>query len=336
MSNYQKESNYSRQFLKGKEERKKCCDTNESDTKAPPSDLDCVEKWRKQLDTALKAMNTVSAEYDKASGIYRNAKLWEEKLKKWVEDADKTHNQVDNICGELDEFLRAVERTQAEETTASVEAVLCLVKSIFDEVTILLPNHSEEDPQGKIQALKQWIECNSDLDVNKKEKALKCITDSFEGKMQAINQTQEDLLTKLLNILHSANILAAAIDKSKNESNFGIKRQLEDLRRRISGETVYTARERWCGFNPSTQSPPVKAKPPCDDEIVNPSPLLFPIKQHAYYLDIYTLHKNAQEEEKTAKSEMDELRSKYETAKTYYNSLNDAIKASEAAKPATK
>lgn len=316
------------------EEREKCCSPKEPDNGDGSQRLECVEQWKILLDDARRAMNKAAAESDQATKAHRNAEAWKAKLKKWKEEAEDAHGKACVVHRGLREFLMAVERTKTEKTAASVEAILCLIKSIFDNVNQLLHISTlAEDPKGAIQELKHSIECSDSLDVNKKEKALACIV-SFEGQMKVVGGMQGDLLTKLLEILHSANVFVAAVDKSGAASNSGLQGQLQDLQRRIAGETVYTARQRKCGDDePAQSTQPIL---PCGNEIINPADPLFPICERTYYADIKRLYSEAEAEAKKAESEMGDKREKLEEASIYFNGLNDAVKASEAVKPATK
>lgn len=331
-SNQQNQSG-PQQFL-NPEEREKCCSQKESDNGNGSQRLECVEQWKILLDDARRAMNKAAAESDRASKAHRNAEAWKAKLKKWKEEAEDVHEKADAVRGWLCEFLMAVERTKTEKTAASVEAVLCLVKSIFDDVNQLLHiSTSAEDPKGAIQELKHSIECSDSLDVNKKEKALACIV-PFEGQMKVVGGMQGDLLTKLLEILHSANVFVAAVGKSGSVNNSALQGQLQDLQRRITGETVYTARQRKCGDDePAQSTQPIL---PCGNEIINPADSLFPICEKAYYVNVKALYNDAEEKTKETKSSMKAKREELESASVYFNGLNDAIKASEAAKLATK
>jgi hypothetical protein len=221
----------------------------------------------------------------------------------------------------------------------AVKSVLCLVKAIFDDVNDLLRvSNSVEEPMGEIQELKQWIECDDSLDANKKQETLKCIT-SLEDQMKLVNGAQEELLTKLLEIFHSANILISAVDKSGAERKEGLKWQLMDLKRRISGKTAYTKRERKCHHSETEPS----FELPCKGDIVNPTKHYLPIRKMEdipgsadsdYYADILDLFIKAEDKEEEARLALADAEETRNDAVAYYNGLNDAINAAEAAKTA--
>lgn len=318
------------------DERNKCCNAGEPGAAVQPQD--CVESWKQKLNDARAVMETAAAEYDKAKKTYANAVSWKAKLKKWKEDAEGAHEKAVDVYQELGRFKEAVERTKTADTAKAVKAVLCLVKSIFDEVDDLLRvSNSLEESKGGIQELKQWIECNESLDANKKEKALNCIL-PFENQMKIVNGVQAGVLTKLLEILYSANLLVAAVEKKGAEEKGDILWQFEDLEKRISGKATYTARERKCGGKTETSF-----ELPCESDIINPTKRYLPIRKMEsvagstdsdYYCNIVDLFHKAEIKEEESKKALEVEEGKHNDAMAYYNGLNDAIKAAEAAKPA--
>jgi hypothetical protein len=336
MKEYSKNPSEPKLFL-DQDEWDMCCNPVKPVAAVQPQD--CVEVWKQKLNDARKAMETAAAKYDKAKKSHANAASWKAKLKKWKEDAEGAHDKAIDVYQELVRFKEAVERTKTADTAKAVKAVLCLVKSIFDDVDDLLrvSNSIEEPKKGGIQELKQWIECDESLDANKKEKALNCIL-PFENQMKIVNGVQADILTKLLEILHRANLLVAAVEKTGAEEKGDISWQLVDLEKRISGKTTYTARERKCGCK--TETP---FEPPCESDIINPTKHYLPIRKMEgvvgstdsdYYCNIVALFDKAKVKEEESKDALETEEGKYNDAAAYFNGLNDAVKAAETAKPA--
>lgn len=319
-------------LLLDQDERDMCCNGEDNGTAIQPED--CVEVWKQKLKCARRVMETAAAQYDKANKSYSKAASWKTKLEKWKEDAEDAHDKAIDVYQELGRFREAVDRTKAADTAKAVKAVLCLVKSIFDDVDDLLRvSSSIEESEGdcsnqgaNIQELKQCIECDESLDANKKEKALSCIQ-PYEDQMKLVNELQADLLNKLLEILHSANLLVAAVEKTGTEEKGDISWQLEDLEDRISGKTTYTARERKCGGKVEASF-----EPPCESEIINPIKHYLPIRNSDYYCNIVDLYNEAEVNEEKSKKCLEIEEGKHNEAVAYYNSLNDAINAAEAAK----
>ncbi|HNP83871.1 MAG TPA: hypothetical protein PKN47_20595 [Nitrospira sp.] len=327
MMNYQQQPCEPRNFL-SEEERKECCKGKKPDP--PDRQRNCVEIWKQKLQDARQKMEEAVARRAKAENIHKNAVSWEGKLKKWKEDAEKAHEKAVEVHTELARFLEAVARTKAEETATAVKAVLCLVKSIFDDVNELLKvSTSGEVPKGKIQELRLLIECDDSLAANTKEKALACVS-AFQEKMTLVYGVRADLLNRLLEILHSANILVAAVDKPGKRENAGLTWQLTDLYRRIDGETAYTARARKCGCGETQPTP----ESPCKIEIIDPPEPFLPICKSDYYEGIAKLYMEAEKKLKEAKEEMEKARMKADMEVACYNGLNDAISAAEAAEAA--
>jgi phage pi2 protein 07 len=318
------------------DEWEKCCNKEEPGTGGQPQD--CVGDWKQKLKDARKEMEEASATYYQANKFFTNAASWKAKLKKWKEEAESAHSKAVDVYHKLKQFLEAVDRTKPAKTAKAVKSVLCLVKAIFNDVNDLLRvSNSVEEPMGEIQELKQWIECDDSLDANKKQEALKCIT-PFEDKMKLVNGAQEELLTKLLEIFHSAHILIAAVDKLGVEEKEGLKWQLMDLKRRISGKSAYTKRERK-RCHPEAEP---SFELPCNGDIVNPTKHFFPIRKmedvpgstdSEYYADILGLFCKAEDNEEEAKLALADAEEKRNDAVAYYNGLNDAINAAEAARP---
>lgn len=328
MTNYQQHPCEPRKFL-SEEERKECCKGKEPEP--PDRQRNCVEIWKQKLRDARKAMEEAVARRAKAENIHKNAALWEGKLKRWKEDAEKAHEKAVEVHAELGRFLEAVARTKAAETATAVRAVLCLVKSILGDVNELLRvSTSAEVQKGKIQELRQLIECDDSLAANTKEKALACIS-AFQEKIAVVYGARADLLSKLLEILHSANILVAAVDTSGTRENAGLKWQLMDLYQRIAGKTAYTARARKCGCS---EPRPTPESPPCESDIIDPREPFLPICKSDYYVGIAKLYKEAKTKLETAKEEMDKAIKKADMATACYSGLNDAINAAEAAEAA--
>lgn len=328
MMNYQQQPCEPRNFL-SEEERKECCKGKKPDP--PDRQRNCVEIWKQKLQDARQKMEEAVARRAKAENIHKNAVSWEGKLKKWKEDAEKAHEKAVEVHTELARFLEAVARTKAEETATAVKAVLCLVKSIFDDVNELLKvSTSGEVPKGKIQELRLLIECDDSLAANTKEKALACVS-AFQEKMTLVYGVRADLLNRLLEILHSANILVAAVDKPGKRENAGLTWQLTDLYRRIEGKTAYAARVRKCGCG---EPQPTPEAPPCESNIIDPREPFLPIRKSAYYVGLARLYKEAEVKLTTAKEAMAKARKAADTEAACYNGLNDAISAAEAAEAA--
>lgn len=337
MKTYRRNSSESGPFL-DEEERKNCCFGDDPGSPVPPQD--CVGEWKIKLKIARKQMEEASAHYDKASKSYTNAASWKAKLKKWKENAEDAHGKAVDVYHELKQFIEALDRTKTAETAIAVKAVLCLVKDIFEDINLLLRiSTSVDEPMGEIQELKMWIDCNDNLEAKQKQDALDCIT-PFEDKITAANATQELILNNLLTIFLNANVLISSVDKSGAERREGLKWQLLDLKRRISGKTVYTMRERRCHHHHEEPSLDL----PCSGDIVNPSKHYFPIRKmddvpgshdSEYYADILDLFIKAEIKEEVARLVLAEAEETRNDAVAYYNGLNDAINAAEAAKTAS-
>lgn len=349
MTDYPNNTSSHQSFL-DEDERKRCCDeAGAGDDNS--TDRGCVDDWKRKRDKARLCSEEALACLQSAKDQHSSAASWEAKLKKWKEDAEEAHKKAVETYNGSDSFLVAVARTKTGQTTIATEAVLCLVKSIFERVsTLLFVSTSAEDELGQIQTLKQRIECDDKLDTERKNKALDCIK-PFEEKVKAVQSMESDLLQRLLKIAHSAKQVAAAVDYpgSGAGENLGIKWQLEDLKRRISGQTLYTKRERKCGKQQDPAATEtgccdkISLDPPCGSDIIFPKKAYFPIremegvknsKNSDYYDDIAGLYDKAKVSAEKAKAGVEKSTKISEEAQAYYSGLKDAIKAIEDAKTA--
>jgi hypothetical protein len=338
--NYKTESH---PFL-GEDERD-CCKEEE-----PPQDgepHDCRDTWEENYKKAVNALKIASAKAGEATLAFGNASTWESKLKKWIEDAETAHVGALKVFSDLNHFLTVVGRMEenAARTTRAIQAILCLVKEIFDAMQKLLRiSTSSDDPKGALQALKLFIECNKDLDEKQKQGALGCLK-SYEGLMRDIHALQASILNKLLEILKSADVLAAMMGTPDAEAkmNVGLKWQLEDLRKRIIGETTAKAKVHTCGCHGTPQNQ-TEAGPPCGKEIAEPAERLLPIRamtvdnqelpDSAYYSGLKELYDAAGTTSKSYETRMNEAKTESDKAMARKESLGLAIKAAEAAETA--
>ena len=320
------------------EEERRCCTDEEAPEGQPQHD--CVDVWRVKLKTATNLLNIATARATKASVRFSNASEWEAKLKDWIENAKTADKKAVVVFVAVKHFLREVERIgeNTAKTITAVQAVLCLVKNgIFKQILKLLRvSTCAEDPKGKLQMLKLYIECNEALDESKKQDALKCI-EPYEKKVTEMYGLQENIVKKLLEILERAEIVSAALGSSEegeDEQDFALRWQLNDLRRRIIGEDTSTAKHDRCTCSGETQSP-APTGPPCGNEISQPVARLLPIRamdepqlpDSAYYAELKRLYKSAAEDTKTYSKEMNKAKRDSEKAAARKTNLEEAIKA---------
>jgi hypothetical protein len=304
---------------------------------------ECIETWKANVKIAANAAKVSLAKKDKAEAINDNASAWEAKLKSWIDNAEVAHEKALKVFDKLRRILFVVARLQTNtaNTTKALEAVLCLVKMIFDEIVkVLRVSTSADDKMGLLQALKRVIECNEGLDEQKKQHALNCIKD-YETQVQKIYALQASVLQKLLEILEAAEIVAGYIGSPGADPDFALKWQVEDLRNRIVGETTSKAKHHSCTC-PSPPEKPTEVDPPCGKEISEPSSPVLPIRamsepqrpDNAYYAHLKELYETAMEDTKKYSEEMNKAQREYDKDAARQKSLSDAITAAEAAESA--
>lgn len=322
------------------EEERKCCEEPRTPEDGHPHD--CVEIWEVKKETATNAFTIASAKEARWTRAYGDASGWEGKLKDWIANADAAHEKAVIVFDELNSFLGVVRRieTNTARTAEAIEAVLCLVKKIFDDVVELLQvSTCPEDPKGALQALKTYIECNEKLDERRRQDALKCI-EPYEKSVREIYGLQEVVLKKLLEILETTDAVAAAMSSPDADKSFALKWQLEDLRQRIIGETTSKAKHERCTCSGQNQNP-TPVHPPCGNKIAKPSVRLLPIRSMsvdnqrlpdcAYYLGLTNLYDAAVKDTKSYSIKMSEAKRESSRAAARQAGLADAIKAAKAA-----
>jgi hypothetical protein len=314
------------------QDERSCCKDETTENGQPH---DCVETWKAELRIATNEFNIYSAKLGKAKAVYEAASAWEAKLKAWIDNADIAQKKAVDVFHKLCRLLFVVVRIQTNtaNTTKALEAVLCLVKMIFDEIVKLMRvSTSADDPMGLLQALKRFIECNESYDERKKQEALVCIK-PYETQVKAIYDLQASVLQKLLEILKAAEIVAGDIDSPGAEPDFALKWQLEDLRNRIAGEATSKAKHDSCTC-PSPPQKPTEVDPPCGKEISEPSSPLLPIEASAYYAGLKELYETAMKDAKNYNDEMNQAQRENDKAAARKGSLSDAITAAGAAETA--
>jgi hypothetical protein len=319
----------------------------------PASGDGCLASWREEIKTAANEYRRQSAQASKAEGIYTEALSWERKLWMWRDNADKAHEEA--VLAEAELVLLFSATVRLEENTThtrrTVQAVLCLLKRIFERIDLLLYEvESNEESSNLLHKLKEFIRCSSKLDEQKKQAALECVA-TYEAKVRVINELQVSIMTKMLEILHLADLMVAYFSKGE----FGLSWQLNDLRRRMKGEASSTDKADACqkgsAAKPGDKQGGQSNPPPCDPEIGKlPSDrFLLPIRRAAsveggknvrgesrqyYYGKLSELYEAAGKSTEDYKAQMDEARQARDQALARKNSLMEAIKAAEAAETA--
>ncbi|MEZ5039247.1 MAG: hypothetical protein R2828_05130 [Saprospiraceae bacterium] len=325
------------QFLTD-EERVKCsCDPSSTDGTGASGEKDCIDKWKEDLESITNEYTLASARAVKAEGLYANGNEWKNKLKAWLDRAEKASDEVAKINTELSIFETTVETTvlNTGKTVDAIKLLLCIVKEVFDGVHELLRKSPPNPEKGLIQTLIFQIDCLTNIDERDKSAMISCIT-AYENQVKAVFELQKTIIELLLEILNLANLLHQKVGSPSS----GLKDILHDLSNRIQGgtaddgyiidwETVISPPP------PGTLPDPVPPSP-CELTILAPpdDDKLFPIFNNSYYK---LLEKQSLKAEDTAsyfKEQMEEERKKRDKALAKRTSLLEAIKASEAAEMA--
>lgn len=315
-------------------ESEKCC--SPADEGGPDNQPhNCVEQWRFELKTATQDYNEAASQATGIEKIYTNLVAWEGKLKFWVKNAETADKTLSDMLADLQQFmtLTATLRYNSRKTGHAVQILICLVKHIFDDVCELLQNSSDSpDVKGLIQKLKDYIECKSNLDEQKKMDALKCVS-NYEDKVKVVFELQEAVLTKLLVILSNAKMLAKGVGNNKGNFGWGLYKQLEDLESRIQGQNPESKTKKCVHDAPDSQ---VKNNvlPPCGTGVLKPRVRILPVNNSNYYKDLKGLEKNAGDQILEQKANLDKIRQIRDSHLNRKNSLADAISAAEAAEKA--
>lgn len=325
-----------------------CCDDVVLDP--PQGQEDCLDVWEKRLEQAENDLERANAKFSKFNGIYNEAVAWEKKLEGWYEDLCDAYEKTDEISSLLKTLIRKVGVTiqNGHATRKSVEAVLCLVKDIFECIVELIKVCPPEETEGLLQKLKDAINCDPNLDDAKKYEILECIK-LFEDKIMVAYALQKTILEQLLEILNCANLLVGYLQKRG-----GLKWQLKDLQRRIMGAVRRNNRVRHLCYerdmhvkmdeedddvdDPIEHGDPDEPcnvyDPPCGKSVFRPDQILFPIRDSQYYKKVKDLHKEAVHNAECLKGKKEdaaEYRDYMLDRKTQYqNAVNASTTAEEA------
>jgi len=326
-----------------RDDERACCDP--SSPCESKNGSGCLETWKQEFKTASSDYLKSAATASKEENSYTNAIAWEAKLRIWVENAEKAHEEAELAYMDLEAFILAVKRLSSNtgETSTALRALLCLLKRIFERIDkLLFKIESEEEASDLLKKLKEMIKCSTDLNEQKKQAALDCVA-VYEAKVQVINNLQTGIMTKMLDILYIADLLQAYMAQDE----FGLHWQLEDLRKRLLGNISATDKISLCHKQherPKQDKSKDAPIPPCDPEIGKPAKdqQLLPIRKmkplvetnSAYYDKVSELFASAKTSVDDSKAAMDEARKQRDTALARKNSLSEAIKASEAAEAA--
>lgn len=302
-----------------------CCSDTPGNGDGPK---DCLEKWIEEHKEVCNTYNTISAETAKHKEAYDNSLNWESKLENWcvlIEEADEKAKDVvlhlDFLLEQLDSVCK-----KCDCTVEVLEQLACLVKIIFD--CLYTYEESNKGLKDKILDLKKAVECLKKLEEKDKEEILACI-ETFEAQIKAICDTQESVLTKLLETLKCATLLCKYIG-----GEGGLKDKLEGIRDDFNG-TVPTGEDDDCDPEEEGEN---GNKYPCDDKAAKPIPE-FPIitdeesKQgNPYYEKVKADFAIAEDKTKALKEQWIESKKKSDKELAKKNSLSEAIEAAEAAK----
>ncbi len=315
------------------DKERQCCADDPQDGKN--GEESCLGSWKEERKAAINALMIASSKKKQAEGIYDNAIVWKKKLKILLENAQDAHEKSTLAYSELELFIKEVEVLERNTalTGAAIEALLCLIKRIFDNIFALIHERTDTEDTDLILKLMEYIRCLEKLDEQKRQKALECVV-VYQSTVSLIYSLQEDVLNKVLEMLHCANILVYLI---KNKENLGLNWQLDNLRKRLIQETTSAEKIRACLHVPDDQNEMPDLDPPCNKDILKPAYQLFPIRKmnnkedSEYYRKLNELYEQAKSKTEKIKNNMQEAREEFNKAWARKNCLDEAIKAAEAA-----
>ena len=322
-----------------------CCDDIVKDP--PEGNEDCIDKWEDKSEEAEKIYELANAHFTKLNAVHLEAEGWESKLKAWLKDLCDAQENAEEIAAILKSLIRKVGTTvqNAHATRKVVEAVLCLVKEIFECIVDLIKTSPPEELAGCIQDLKDAINCDSSLDEEEKADILTCIK-LFEDKITLAYEMQKDVLEGLLKILNCANLLVGYLQKKG-----GLKWQLRDLQMRINGAARRNIRIRHLCYekdahvimddddddtdHPIDYDDPDEPcniyNPPCGDDVFKPDQKLFPINQSQYFKKVEELYSEADHNEECLKEKKEIAKELRDHALDRKNQFEKALEASNSA-----
>ncbi len=297
-----------------------CCENGTGDDNQPK---DCLDKWKLELVQVCNEYNEMAAETSRYHDAYTNSFNWEAKLKKWLDLVDSTDVKAGDVVTTLQFFIDQIiilcENSKC--TVEALEKITCLIKRIFDSFYTY-----EEDELGlkdKITAFKKEVECSNASDEDKAD-VIKCI-EAYEAKITLICELQNALLAKLLETLKCA----VQLDHFFCDEDSGLKKKIlaiiEDFEEGLSEEEQ-------CSSGEHREEETIESSEfPCNPNKVKPKPKFRIGEENTYYVELEKAYDSANEKTKSLKVKWMEYKKKSDKKLSHKTSLNEAIRAAEAA-----
>lgn len=176
----------------------KDCGCDDTTTTSGEPCTDCVDGWKKELESASNEWVIKTADLEKITAKHTNELAWNTKLKKYVESLLKTDGLAEGISTEIETFkkhLGGVEK-HARCTVNALEFLSCEVWKNYKDLDELLTNLTSLE--SEIKTLK-----DPDLETGA---ILKCITD-YKTKVKVALDTVTAVIPKVLEALKEALII---------------------------------------------------------------------------------------------------------------------------------
>lgn len=289
--------------------------------------IDGLEAKLKAAENRLREMN---AYYQGALGAYTEAKTWEDKIKKYWENIQRTEDLADAVVADLDKLTNQIDCVchNASQYVQAVQILICCVKDtgiVLEGITI------------EMRDLMARIDCGKSKEpaLDSSKSILKCLED-YRTKLDAALKQTLETLRLALSLLKTAQLVL-------NE-----KRGLEDFiaylwtngggRTKLENEPDPSVVDSDCYYEPTESDPtagncpPIHSDKPCDapNECKD---VTLEIEQRLYYQRTCEQNDAAREERQKMEQQLhdaqqvrDGAQSKRDSA---FKALADAKKAKE-------
>ena len=289
--------------------------------------IDGLENKLKDAENRLREMN---AYYQSALNAYNEAKTWEDKIKIYWENIQRTEDLADVVVADLEKLTNQIDCVcyNADQYTQAVRVLICCVKDtglVLEYITTEM-----RDLMARIDCVK-----SKEPALDSSKSILKCL-DDYRTKLDAALKQTLETLKLALNLLKTAQLVL-------NE-----KRGLEDFIAylwvngggRAAAENVPPATEvdSDCFYVPDDTEPtagscpPIEYTKPCQPPAESKGVTLA-IEQHTYYVNTGTQFSSARETRQAVEDQLHQAQQIRDGAQakrdSVFKALADAKKAKE-------
>lgn len=281
---------------------------------------DCLSKWKTQKDQAKSDLDLANAEVESAKKRVENAAHWEQKLKVYCDNIEKTDELANKVTRELKTLKDqiCVFCFNADCMVQALEILYCETREIYDPCV--------NEMVKLIDKINKCLSCITDSGFDRSVGITKAI-DEYAAKLKELADLQKDALTKIIKALEIANIIFYALCETptKKEQDFkcdSLEKELEELCYNFGDDIK-------CDAPNGNACEPLTCEAMCKD--LTPVPV-FPLCKDEYYTETKAQYVAIKTESTAAKDDLDQKKETQKKAFLTYNGIQNAIEAANNAK----